>query len=946
MFSWLLFSALIAPPQYSRTIAQSAPRSIVQSHHQETDLKIFSDSSELFSNGSQPIDRLDFLPASFPLQVAVEPNSETSTEQSDSGINPNSASSHTASSVSESSDTQNSPAPSESQPSTSENPAPNDSVTSDQTNSPAAPAVGQTQDLEKNALFEQVFGTSRSQSQSINVPFYINDQKQGETLVLLASGGPREFQAFAVLKVTAEILRAEIQSQLEAAVDSSGNLSIDTLRQTGISVVFDQHKLELYFQIPAELRQTTASDLSSSGLPAAASHALRPSHVSGYINLRGSESFVWAGNDSIQLGRQPLQIALDGAINIENWVLEGSATFAEQSQPVLTRGDFRVVRDDPAHALRYVMGELSPPINGFYQTSSPILGVSVERNYSLQPYRSTRPVGQYSFFLERPSKVEVYVNGSRVQTLQLPAGSQDIRNLPLSTGVNAIQLVITDDLGQVQRLDFSPTVAGSLLAKGLEQFSYSFGFPLESLDGSRVYHWDQPTLSLSYRRGMTNNFVLGGYLQANLNQQVAGVQAALATKIGDWGWDAAVSHSSELGTDVAARLQYDYRAPGENPANRSFHVAAEYRGANFATFGSYEPSDYILDLSAYYSQTILDGINFNVGANYQFGRDRPNTYNITMGLSQSFDNGMSTSFNVSHSQNQDGQTEDRAFVSLYWLFPKQRQSVSLSSEVSNTDEASSHLSWSISPERNLQSVSGSVDLGLNPDSYDLSARLSHTNYRFTLDVTQNFSFPRSDDSVFSSSTQLNFGTALVFADGHFAWSRPITNSFAIITPRANLRSFKLGINPDDDGFYQAMADQFGPAVIPDLQPYYLSTLQVAVPNLPVGYDAGPSQYTLLPSYRSGTLIEVGTEATVFLRGTLMDSSGNPIPLQAGEVVSLSDSDWPSVTLFTNRAGRFALSGFKPGRYELRRGSQSIYQFEIPEGQSGMYDLGEVKVNWQ
>ncbi|MFM7192554.1 MAG: fimbrial biogenesis outer membrane usher protein, partial [Microcystaceae cyanobacterium] len=126
----------------------------------------------------------------------------------------------------------------------------------------------------------------------------------------------------------------------------------------------------------------------------------------------------------------------------------------------------------------------------------------------------------------------------------------------------------------------------------------------------------------------------------------------------------------------------------------------------------------------------------------------------------------------------------------------------------------------------------------------------------------------------------------------------------------------IGVNPGLYG-YVAEASAFGPAVVPDLSAYTLTTLRVDAPNMPLGFDLGKTVYTLLPSYRSGMAIIVGTEATVFLRGVLKNRQDQPIGLQAGQVGSLSDPNWEPVTLFTNKVGKFALLGLKPGRYELK-----------------------------
>lgn len=807
--------------------------------------------------------------------------------------------------------------------------------------SPEPPSTPTEQSAEtEDEIFERVFGQPRPQSQAITVPFFIDDQRQGQVVVMVAGSRASRVQAAPILEETADILQPDLQNQIETAVDDAGYITLDAFEQVGIAAIFDQRQLELYLQIPPALRKTNVID--SSGLPPEAADALPTSHISGYINLRGGEDVVWSGAER---GRQPLRLNMDGALNIENWVLEGSASWMENAAPALTRGDVRIVRDDPDHALRYIVGDLSIPLFGAYQTSVPMGGISVSRNFDLQPYRVTRPTGETTFFLERPSTVDVLINGVQVQELRLEAGTQDIRNLSLSTGTNDVQLIITDDLGQVQRLDFSAVIAGNLLAPGLQQFSYNLGFPSEAVNGDRHYNWQEPTLSLSHRWGSTNTLTLGSYLQANPHFQLLGANGVWASSFGNVGWDVAASHTPTLGADVALQVQYEHsRSGAENPTNRSFRVAVEYRGANFTTMNALSPSDYSFNVSAYYGQILFGDINASLSGNYRVGRGISDTYTTYLGLSRSFGNGISGNLNLSYGRNQQGNHDARAFLGLYWLFPQQRQSLSVNTQLSNTDEANTQLSWSVSPDRTVQGAGASIDLSHGSDRYDLSGRIAYTNYRFDLSVTQDLVFPEQALPI-SNTTRLTFGTALVFADGHFGWSRPITNSFVLVVPRRHWRGQRIGVNPTNNGYF-ALVDFFGPAVLPDLQPYYVSTVRLSAPDAPLGYDLGENRYTVMPSYRSGTLILAGTEASVFIRGVLVDAAGTPIELQAGDVVSLSDPDWQPQALFTNRVGRFALSGFTAGRYEVRFRNQQPIQFEIPSEQEGVYDLGTLQFSAQ
>lgn len=809
-----------------------------------------------------------------------------------------------------------------------------------------APAV-ENQD----ELFEEVFGKPRTRDgvERLVVPFFINEQDQGQVIILLSPGGipAVRLQAAPFLEKAAEILRPDIQEKLQAAVDREGNLTLEVLQQNGLEATFDQRQLELQIQVPPALRRTSVYNLREGGLPPEAEDALPPSKVSGYINLRGGQDYVWSGKQAATQGRQPLRLDLEGAFNFKGWVVEGSSAFTERADPSWVRGDLSLVRDAPAQAVRYIMGDLSIPITG-YQSSRPMVGITVARNFALQPYRVTRPVSQFEFFLESPSRVEVFVNGRLTQTLQLPAGPQDIRDLPLNSGTNDVQLIITSDVGRVQRLNFPAAVAGDLLAPGIQQFAYSFGFPSSADNGLRIYRWGQPTLSLSHRWGLSNTLTMGGYLQGDPGQQIAGIEGVWATSFGNLGYDAAFSHARNNGADSAFKLRYDYIKAGEdNPSQRAFGFILERRGARFTTLDELALSnDYIYDLSGYYRQQLFWGISSNLSASYQLGRARvPAAYRLALTLSKGFRNGLGVNLNLSHRQDRTGQDEQRAYLSLFWLLPGQRQSILATTDISNTSSPTNQITWNSSSRKTIGGIDTSVGVATSPDGYGLTGRLDYTGYRAIADLSNNFALPGNGSDVgIGNTTRLTFGTALVFTDGYFGWSRPVSNSFALVIPHKNLEGRIVGINPGGDS-YIARADKLGPAVVPDLESYYVSTLRIDTPDLPLGYGLGPETYNLLPSYKSGTLIRVGTEATVFLRGTLLHASGEPVSLQTGEITSLSDSKWKPITLFTNKAGRFAVEGFKPGRYEFRlfTNQQAVIRFEVPPGQAGLYDIGTLRV---
>ena len=102
---------------------------------------------------------------------------------------------------------------------------------------------------------------------------------------------------------------------------------------------------------------------------------------------------------------------------------------------------------------------------------------------------------------------------------------------------------------------------------------------------------------------------------------------------------------------------------------------------------------------------------------------------------------------------------------------------------------------------------------------------------------------------------------------------------------------------------------------------------------------------MLPTHRSGTVIVIGNNATVVLDGTLIDRTGAPLALLAGEIVALDKTDARPGQFFTNRQGRFRIEGVGPGTFALRLpGNPDVdAHVTIPPATKGIYVVGAVKL---
>jgi outer membrane usher protein len=348
------------------------------------------------------------------------------------------------------------------------------------------------------------------------------------------------------------------------------------------------------------------------------------------------------------------------------------------------------------------------------------------------------------------------------------------------------------------------------------------------------------------------------------------------------------------------------------------------------------------DFSANYSHALPWQMSGGVGGTYQISRDdQRNSSGVNLTLGKRFGRGASLNLTLNRRALSTGQTENRAFVSLVFSFPKQRQTARFSHD---TFTETSRADWQYHALNPIGGLDASLGAQRRPDDYDVVGGLRYNSYRAETSLSHDVTTPASSSHNLDSRTSVRFGTALVFADGQFALSRPVQDSFAIIVPHPGLAGQKIGVDPVRDA-YAARADWLGPAVVPGLSSYQVRKVTIDAPDLPLGYELGPSVHTVWPTYKSGTVIRVGTGATVLLSGVLETAEGAPVSLQAGEIVSVSEPKMAAIVVFTNRKGKFMAEGLKPGAFELRLFGEAptTVRFEIPKGKAGLYDIGKLAV---
>jgi outer membrane usher protein len=745
------------------------------------------------------------------------------------------------------------------------------------------------------------------------------------------------------------VLTPPAWSRLNQSLTADKRLEAPAIAAAGIGLEYDAAKLEIRFSIPPEIRRRVELRLGAAGPRHAVAPPLEAASISGYLNLRAGQEYLNNG-DRGPSGWQPLVLDVDGAFGFLNTVVEGVATYRDGTgvQPGAgagwSRGDVRLVHDFPENRLRVTAGDINYGLDGF-QSFQRAGGITFGRDFGLQPYRSSAPIGSTTLLVDRRSTVDVTVNGQLVASLNLGPGQYNVRDFPFASGANDIALRVRDDVGRVQTINFPFVYDSTVLGAGEHDFQYAFGFTATPTWRGRSYDTSRPVGSMYHAVGITDQFTVGLNLQGGTTIQTGGVEARLATALGIFRLDAAGSRTQGLSNGYGLRLTYRYVEPGgERSVGRSLEFSGTYRSPTFATLGIGAPNNPVAaDLGVRYGQRLIGPLYGSVGYSYQRGRQgTPDSQEVDASLTTAIAKNVSAYLLASHSKPAFGKTQERIFLAVSWFPQNSGHSLTVTEDTHAHD---TQLQWHYAPAHTVDAFEGDAVVERNSAENVLRGELDYTGYRFTAGVSQNSTIERSDLGMTQHRTALSFGTALAFADGHFGVSRPISDSFVIVTPHESLAHHRVEVNPFG-AVPDARTDFLGSAVLPDLVSYYRYQVLLAAADLPEGLDLGRDFYIVQPRYRSGSVIPAGTGATVLLETTLFDAAAQPMGLELGTITLDDVAGQPTIDFFTNRDGRLRVAGIHTGRITIRLANypEAPITLTIPPKTQGRYDAGRTTLD--
>lgn len=763
-------------------------------------------------------------------------------------------------------------------------------------------------------------GGLASSDPGLLAPIFVEDRKVGEVWVYLDEPVAIEKQSFQ--RAMNDLLLPKPLEELESLPPK---ISLEELKKRAIQLEFDAAALILRARIDSSIRRVPEFRIRA--FEQNQKNLVSPAPVSGYLNGTLQQGFEYPKASP----RMPLRAQFDFVTNVQGFVLETGEVYTEKDSVPWRRSDTKVTRDFEEHVLRTSIGDLYPFTTG-YQASRLMGGVSASRQFSIQPYLNTRPQNRTEIYLTRPTTIEVYVNDGFVQRIYANPGPLELRDFPLFSGVNKVDLKLIEDGGKIQWINLNLLYDVQLLGSGVHQFAYQGGFLSEPVRADRRYKTSEPFFSGFHRLGFTDTLTMGTNFQSDSRVWMAGLDSVVLTRGGVFSFEGALSKDPSLVTASVGKLRYrslDYKLGNDRPIRGVLEV--EYKSRWFSPPGARNENlfSYRTDVSLSKALSARDnvGLGFGWSKNRGLGADKKTgRFDWQSELAPQWR--LATSYAVER----ESKLEHRFQLTLTWIDLAGKYFGNLTYDYPSKVQ---RLELSKNPSTEIDDYRAQVGVQNSPRNMRFDALAEYTKEVGILRL-EHLSDHEKNPSKNSHRSTLLASSAVVFTHKNIAISRPVADSFVILETSRDYSNLKIPVNKRDDN-PEAYVNPKG--VIPTLSSYAISPVVLDTSEFPVGFSLENDHYWLRPTYKSGIFLNLGGKSKVLVKGIFVRAE-KPVGYQVGEV--FRDGTFIS-SFFTNKNGVFLLENLSAGNYELRLEGFGAKTFSIGEEQSGFLELPEMKL---
>jgi outer membrane usher protein FimD/PapC/outer membrane protein OmpA-like peptidoglycan-associated protein len=712
-------------------------------------------------------------------------------------------------------------------------------------------------------------------NEQIIIAVTLNQQPKGDFFVLLGEDGD-------FLIPVADLEAMGFARLPGTPVDIQGVSFFSLSSLQGVEYKFDENTLTIELTSAPELLPKTTLDLSPQRRPG----VIYPRDNSLFLNYGidysagGDDDFVFEG----------LTVSNELGMRFRDLLLLTNSVYSETpDDSQFVRLNSSVTWDD-RQTLRRVIGGDFFALSGDLGSRMQMGGLSISKLYRIDPYFIRYPLFDFSGMASLPSDVDLYVDGVRVRSERFAPGEFELLNFQSLGGAQTIEVVIRDAFGREQRIASPFFFTDRVLRQGLHEYSYNLGLQRRDF-GQESNSYSDLAFSAFHRYGLSDNLNLG--LRGEAADDLANLGVEAVMKTGGIGLLRLEVSGSSAGDDSGAAgfLGYEYY-------NRRFRGRLALQGFS----EGYRTLSDKVETATRRKLRALAGIGYTTP---QFGSfsvdyarnenyDEPQRETLTFSWSRRL--WKRAYVNATYRQIRETATSHETGVNLTWYLGREHSlTTALRREGSDNIQmvearkntpSGAGTGWNVRAERADRE-------GSRTDQ--LNAVVQH-NARHAI-LRGDVSAGRSK-AISSEDLRLSLSGALVQVGDTFALTRPVTDSFALVSV-GDIEGVGVYVNGQTSG----RTNSKGKVVIPDLSSYYDNQVSIEDKDIPIDYLMPRVRLNISPPLRSGSCLNFPLRKYQAFTGFLnVDGQEGVTPLAYAEL-DLATATGP-VKFWTGSDGEF------------------------------------------
>lgn len=627
-------------------------------------------------------------------------------------------------------------------------------------------------------------------------------------------------------------------------------------------------------------------------------------------------------------------------------LLTDAATVSSPVGSRLVRLMSSVTRDDRENLQRFVVGDFLTPSRDL-GTSVNLGGISISKNYGLDPYFVRFPTQSVAGSVSLPSELEVYLDGQRIRTERLPPGSFQLQDIVAYGGSRNVQLLLRDAFGRVQQLNYSLYFSNQPLQNTFHEYSYNFG-ALRRQYGLQSNNYGPAAFTMFHRYGFSNSLTMGW--RADVTKDLVNTGPTLTAVLDDYGVvNLALAGSTFSGAKgYAAQGAYTY-----DSKDWAVSFFARRDSSLYASLGdpvTFTNRKYEANLSGTYRLPQ----NASISASRSlFTSRQPATALTTQALLPSFlslGNRSVTSlayaapidafraqFTVTVSRIKESAlpAQNELFVGLNFSLDQNYSAATSYRADRNGHSESARFTKGLPVGEGL-----GYDLSVDQSSANGSNQQVRANIQYNAPAAA-FRFERRqyfDQGQKFSDQRVSVAGSLAVAGGEFGFSRPITGSYAIVKI-GDVKDVAVSVNGQRAG----LTNSKGIIVLPNLNANYENNVSIDSDALPINLSLTTALKKVTPAPRSGTFLDFSPKKIQAFSGKLVAPGVGTVKAIEFFEIDIAVSGL-SQKLLTGRGGEFYVENIPAGTYQATASNGSAacnFSITFPASDETFVDLGTV-----